>query len=220
MLLGGSAVLWASDENMIASAIAEGVADGSITSDVLTPAQLTAVATSTAYWIGIGLVVTGLLTTVVAVAYAVGRYRTRQSGEPASPRERLLSNSLLGAVATGILSFVPVSPILGGAVAGHLHGKADGSSTTAGAVSGLLAALPLVSFLLFLTVGLFTGLSAADVELGVVVALGMAIAVVGSLLYFAGLGAIGGYLANLLADDEPKYEDPAEEPDVADSHSS
>lgn len=200
--LGGAAILWASDDDLIAEAIADGVRAGTVESDVLTPAQLTAVATETAFWLGVGLVVSGLAMVAVAVAYLVGRRRTRGAPGTANPREVVFAHAVLGAVATGVLSFVPASPILGGGVAGYVH-RRRGSPTKAGAVSGLLAALPFVSLLVFFAIGLLAGFGAAEVGgLAVVVGIAMAVAILGSLIYFVGLGALGGFLADAIADDE------------------
>ncbi len=57
--------------------------------------------------------------------------------------------ALVGAVAAVLLSFVPFSTVIGGALAGYLNGE-EGLST--GAWTGLFAALPLV--LLAVVVGL------------------------------------------------------------------
>lgn len=211
MALGGSAVLWASGDEVIAEAIREGMADGTVQSDVLTAAELTTIATNTAFWLGVGLVVTGLATVAVAVVYVLGRRRTRRAAGDGSEREVLFAHALLGAVATGVLQFVPVSPILGGAVAGYLHRDRANGSTRAGAVSGLLASLPLVSIVVFVAVGLVAGFLAADVSgIGVVVAIAMLIALLAVLVYFVGLGALGGFLADAIADDDRPNERGAE----------
>lgn len=207
--LGGSAVLWASDDELIAEAIAEGVREGSVESDVLTPGELTAVATETAFWLGVGLAVTGLAMVAVGILYVVGRRRTRRSPDTGNPREVLFAHAVLGAVATGVLSFVPASPILGGGVAGYVHRK-RGGPTKAGAVSGLLAALPLVGILVFLAIGLLSGFGAAGVGgLGVVLGIAMVIAILAALIYFVGLGALGGFLGDAIAgDDDGTGDDP------------
>jgi|APHM01.1.fsa_nt_gi hypothetical protein len=50
-------------------------------------------------------------------------------------------NALIGAAVTVVTSFTGVSPVIGGAVAGYLN-RVDGA--TVGALSGALAAVPLV----------------------------------------------------------------------------
>ena len=93
---------------------------------------------------------------------------------------------------TAVLSVIPLSPVLGGGVAGYLHRD---RGTTVGAVSGLLAALPLL-VVLWIAFGVFSFvLSAGDVPqgsafVGVVLALVVAVIVV----YAAVLGAVGGLL--------------------------
>jgi hypothetical protein len=62
-----------------------------------------------------------------------------------------LVNAVLGAVVTVILSFLPLSPILGGLLAGYLQGgdRADGARV--GALAGVIAMIPLlgIGILLF-----------------------------------------------------------------------
>lgn len=215
--LGGSAVLWLSDETLIADVIADGVAQGDIRIDALTPAQLTDIAVSTSFWAGIGLVLTGLAIFAVAVLYVVARRRARRTTGPSSGRGRLFSNAVLGAFATSLLSFVPASPILGGAVAGHVHRKQASGPTKAGALSGLFAGLPVVAVLFFLAVGLVVGFGNAGVGLGIVVGLGFLVGIVATLIYFVGLGALGGYFAALIANDGSRAQerlDESGEPEV------
>lgn len=201
MAMAGSAVLWVDDEGLIAEAIAGEVAAGRIDTEYLTTAQLTEIATSTAFWVGIGLVLTGLAVVVVGIVYAVARRRARRSGASQNGRNRLFSSALLGAVATGLLSFIPASPIVGGAIAGYVQRTQATGPTRAGALSGALAAAPMVAILFFVMVGLAVGFGNAGVGLGIVVGLALAITLVATLLYFVGLGALGGYLADVVADD-------------------
>lgn len=202
LALGGSAILWASDDHLMARAIEEGIADGSIQTDVLTADQLVAVASETTFWLGAGFVVTGLGIVVVAIGYLLGRRRTRRSAGGGNSREILFAHALLGAIATGLLSFLPVSPVFGGGIAGYVHRRA-GSATKAGAVSGLLATLPVAVIGTFLAVGLASGLDQGEVQgLGPVVALAVIVGVIVALVYFVGLGALGGYIAAVIADDD------------------
>lgn len=106
-----------------------------------------------------------------------------------------LLNAVIGAVVTVLTSFVPVSPVIGGAVAGYLQ-RRDGLSV--GALSGVLAAIPLVALfgLLLTFFGVFLGFG-APTELLAFGALGL----FGLLLVFAVLvlisallGALGGLL--------------------------
>jgi Na+/proline symporter len=54
-----------------------------------------------------------------------------------------LTNALIGAVVTVVTSFVPLSPVLGGGVAGYLQRGDTRAGAYVGAISGLLVAIPL-----------------------------------------------------------------------------
>jgi len=107
------------------------------------------------------------------------------------PERGLWLNALLGAVVTVLLSFVPFSPVLGGAAAGYLNGE-DGLQV--GAASGLLAALPSLAVPLF-ALFLF-GFIGADAA---VLFLLVAVVVVVWVLLSVALGAAGGYIGVALA---------------------
>lgn len=102
-----------------------------------------------------------------------------------------LINALIGAVVSVVLSFIPLSPVIGGAVAGYLEER-DG--VRIGAISGAMAAVPMMLvFGLFISVVLF----------GASVGGGMALlAMVGvvAMLYTVTLSALGGYVGVYLAD--------------------
>jgi hypothetical protein len=103
-----------------------------------------------------------------------------------------LALAVVGAVAALLTTFVPGSPILGGALSGWLHREDPRQGATIGGVSGLLFAFPAVAFgTLF--VGVFLGASlfgAVPGAFGVLVLLAFAVGVA----YTVGLGAVGGYL--------------------------
>ncbi|AHZ23318.1 MULTISPECIES: DUF5518 domain-containing protein [Haloferax] len=116
--------------------------------------------------------------------------------------ESLLFSALVGAIASLVLSPVPGSPILGGALAGYLTGTDRTLGTKSGALSGLfmglVSTLLAVVFLGFF--GIFVFASAPfDFSLGF---LGVAtVAIFGlliGLVYTVGLGALGGYLGAYL----------------------
>lgn len=106
-------------------------------------------------------------------------------------------NAFVGAVVSVLLSFVPLSPVLGGGVAGYLQEGDRRDCTRVGALSGLLAAVPLV--LLFLAFGSFL-LAAGP---GQTAAFLLVLAVVVGLFVGYGvlLGAVGGYVAAYLRDE-------------------
>ena len=107
-----------------------------------------------------------------------------------------LLNAVIGGIASIVLSFVPFSPVLGGAVAGYLQGGDRGEGVRVGAYAGVVAAIPL-ALLLFLAVAVF-GLFALGGRPGggailVVFFLFVAVVVAGIIV---GLSALGGWLGN------------------------
>jgi hypothetical protein len=121
-------------------------------------------------------------------------------------RDGSFVNALIGAVATVVLSFVPFSPALGGAVAGYLQGEDRNLGLRVGALSGLIATIP-VALLVGLFVAVFgvfavvpgngTG-GAARTLVGLLVLLGLVLLVVA--VYTVGLSALGGYVGAILAE--------------------
>lgn len=101
-----------------------------------------------------------------------------------------LLNAVIGAVVTVVLSFVGVSPLLGGGVAGYLQQERRKRGAVVGALSGALATLPLVLLLIggVVLVGV-TGLPGGP-ELLVILLLVFPLL----LAWNVGLGALGGYL--------------------------
>jgi hypothetical protein len=115
-----------------------------------------------------------------------------------------LLNALIGGVVSIVLSFVPFSPVLGGAVAGYLQGGERGEGARVGAYAGVVAAIPIALFL-FVAVALFGfiavspgggGGGGAGVFLVVVL-----VVIVLSALYTVAFSALGGWLGNYV-----KYE--------------
>ena len=58
-------------------------------------------------------------------------------------------NSVIGAVVTTVVSFVPLSPVLGGAVAAYLNDSDTGNGIQIGAISGVMATIPMFLFVFF-----------------------------------------------------------------------
>lgn len=128
---------------------------------------------------------------------------TMQSTSRSAPTGRggMGLHALIGAAVMIVLSFVPFSPVLGGAAAGYLH-KREGLKV--GALAGLFAAIP-VAVGAFLLVSLLSITSIADPAGGMMNPLvvfglmgGLMLTLIG--LYTAGLGALGGYLGVYLHD--------------------
>lgn len=116
-----------------------------------------------------------------------GTEYTVEDRSPGGGRSTLV-NALIGAVAGIVLSFVPLSTVLGGVLAGYLERGTNEDGLKVGAVAGLIMFLP---FLLF---GYFVG---------VVLAFGNAPGIFGGFLTFAllfaavytiGAATAGGFL--------------------------
>ncbi|WP_049971537.1 DUF5518 domain-containing protein [Haladaptatus cibarius] len=98
-------------------------------------------------------------------------------------------NALIGAVVTLVTSFIPFSPILGGAVAAYLSEADTDSGVRIGAISGVIATIPMALFSFFVMSILFFG-NAAGGSVVFLLLFGVL-----SLIYTAGLSALGGFLA-------------------------
>ncbi|MFC5277730.1 DUF5518 domain-containing protein [Halorubrum rubrum] len=116
-----------------------------------------------------------------------------------------LLNAVIGAVATIALSFTGISPVLGGALAGYLDGGDSGDGLRIGAISGAIASIPVVGFLLLVLLVLpFLGVFGFPLEVGIaaggVVVFGV-IVVVGGIAYTVALSALGGLLGVYLKEE-------------------
>ncbi|MFB6127683.1 MAG: DUF5518 domain-containing protein [Halolamina sp.] len=100
-----------------------------------------------------------------------------------------LPNAVIGAVVTLVFSFVGVSPLVGGGVAGYLQRRRRREGARVGALSGALATVPTG---LVLLVGL--GVLGFDLtgEVGPSAVLLVVLLLLGA--WNVGLGAVGGYL--------------------------
>ncbi|WP_435099337.1 DUF5518 domain-containing protein [Halarchaeum sp. P4] len=101
-----------------------------------------------------------------------------------------LLNALLGAVASVVLAFLPFSPVLGGALAGYLQGPDERDGLRVGALSGLIASVPILFVVLLAAVFLpFVPLEVAAVGIVLVV-----LVVFFVVAYTVLLSAVGGWL--------------------------
>lgn len=112
-------------------------------------------------------------------------------------------NALVGAVISIALSFIPFSPMVGGAVAGYLEGGDRNRGLRVGGYSGAIAAIPLVllagAVIVLGTFGVIVApREAIRILLGILLLGALVVAVIGA--YTIGLGAIGGYVGVILAE--------------------
>ncbi|WP_436932132.1 DUF5518 domain-containing protein [Halosimplex halobium] len=122
-------------------------------------------------------------------------------------------NALIGAVVMVVLSWIPFATVLGGGVAGYLQRGTRMEGARIGAVSGLIAAVPVFAVLVLVfsvfSFGAVVGGEAFGAAVFVAIAL-FALAVTAAVV--AGTGAVGGYLGVYLrerTDDDPDDHGPA-----------
>lgn len=102
-----------------------------------------------------------------------------------------LLNALVGAAVAIVLSMLPFSTVLGGAVAGYLEGGDYRSGATVGAIAGLVAFVPFVAIAgVFLA--LFAGLTFPEPAVQVALWVGVFLVLVVAAIYTVGLAAVGG----------------------------
>jgi hypothetical protein len=174
--------------------VADLVAAGRLQSAELAPAELIAVTNGLLWWGGVGLAVVGGLMLVGGMVLAIAVFRAgRETGDSRLPATGV--NAVVGAVVTLVTGFVPLSPIIGGAVAGYLGRGSRSEGVRTGAIAGLFASMPVVVLFAFLiggSVAVATELGLGAV--GAIVALGLVVGLLGAVVYTVALGAVGGYL--------------------------
>lgn len=200
-LIGGSALMFLVDRAMLAEGIEGGTVTVTALSTDLTEAEMVEVTSDVVSWTGTGLLLIGLGMMLFAIGYAVRRHRTHRRDRADGDNSSFGAFAVLGAVVSTVLSFLPFSTALGGALAGYLESAESERSVSAGALSGLLAILPFVGLALFTSGGLLTGLlgvtrQGLPIFVGMIVLLSLAVGTAIS----AGLGAIGGYAGGRFAE--------------------
>jgi len=118
-----------------------------------------------------------------------------------------LLNAVIGGIASIVLSFIPLSPVLGGAIAGYLEGGDRNTGLRIGVYAGIVAAIPLALFMIaavaifgsFLAIGPGGGGGATILIFFLVLVVFMA-------LYTVGLSAFGGWLGNYVRYDTDLFE--------------
>lgn len=200
-LIGGSALAFVVEREDLAQGIEEGTITVTIFTADLTEEEMLEVIDAVRSWAGVGLLVTGAGMILFAAGYVAVRHRTRRRAGTGEPVASYGAHAVLGAVVTGVVSFLPFSPGVGGAVAGYLERGDSDRTVSVGALAGLLAMLPVLVVLLFVLGGLAAGLRGVN-QSGIAILTGatmlfalMLVATVG-----AGLGALGGYVGGRLAE--------------------
>lgn len=107
-----------------------------------------------------------------------------------------LVNALLGAVVSVVLSFLPFSPLLGGLLAGYLQDGERADGLRVGAISGLIAMIPLVGLLVLFGGFVFVFLGGMPFRAGAIGAVFALFALAVVAVYTVGLSALGGWFGN------------------------
>lgn len=97
-------------------------------------------------------------------------------------------NGLLGGIAGIILSFIPFSTLVGGAIAGYLEGGQPKDGLKAGAIAGAIMLIPF-AFILYLLLFML-GIGGVPAGFGLMAIFILAI----SAVYTVGFSILGGYL--------------------------
>ncbi|SDR30034.1 DUF5518 domain-containing protein [Natronobacterium texcoconense] len=119
---------------------------------------------------------------------------------------RTLIHAIIGAVVGIVLSFIPLSTVIGGAAAGFLEGPDGRDGAVVGALAGLIAFLPFAvgAVALFAFFGFAIGVAAAPVEGVAFVVFALLVLGTFAALYTVGLSLVGGYLGSYLAREYPQ----------------
>jgi len=197
LVVGGVAVVFVLERVDVADAIAAGIQSG----ELLTDAQALEVALTTGNWTGWGMVATGGAMVIAAIAYVVHRRRVHRRVEAGEEASDVVGHAMVGAVVSAVLSFVPFSPVVGGAVAGYFESAQSERTVGVGALSGVLAAAPVVAIVGFVAVGLTVGfVGVQQAGLGALIAVAMLFAMAVIATVGAALGALGGWAGGRLAE--------------------
>lgn len=118
-----------------------------------------------------------------------------------------LVNALIGGAIMIFGGWIPLVPVLGGAVAAYLEGGSREDAVRIGAYAGIVGFLPsllgilVVGGILGISVGFFAFESLAFGAFGAVAFVLFAVAAVLLGVYFVGLGALGGWLGHYVEHD-------------------
>ncbi|MEY7849249.1 DUF5518 domain-containing protein [Natrarchaeobius sp. A-rgal3] len=119
---------------------------------------------------------------------------------------RTLIHAVIGAVVGVVLSFIPFSTVIGGAVAGFLEGPDTREGAVVGALAGAITFLPIAATatVAFLFLGLGFGVSGAPAGGFVFLLFLIVIGTTALLVYTVGVALLGGYLGAYLANEYPE----------------
>lgn len=151
-------------------------------------------------WLAAGLVLTGVAMAILGCAYIVHRRRARNRAAGGEPTSNYLAHALLGAVVSAVTSFVPLSPLIGGGLAGYLERGDSERTISVGAASGVLLSAPFFVIGLFAAAGLASGFASIEGGFGTMIAAFVIIGGLISLGVTVGLGAAGGWIGGKLAE--------------------
>lgn len=107
-------------------------------------------------------------------------------------------NGLIGGVVAVVLTAVPLSTLLGGAVAGYLDRQAGRDGVVAGAIAGVVAAVPYLLGGVYLAIG--TDIAIPGPRVGAPPAVLIVAATVFMTVYAVGLSALGGVVGGCVHD--------------------
>jgi hypothetical protein len=180
--------------------IAESVARESVDVNGLTESEFVTAASSFVDYFAVGTGLIGVALVVGAVAFVVGRRRTRSRvARSGGTTATFWAATAYGAIVTQVLAFVlpVVSALAGGGVAAYISSEGGGART--GAAAGLFGTILLVPWQIVVALGLNAGLGSVGQSPGaVLVAIVTLIAGLFWVVLHAGVGAIGGFLAERL----------------------
>lgn len=112
-----------------------------------------------------------------------------------------LVNAIVGAIVGILLSFIPFSTVIGGAMAAFLEGPDHREGALAGAIAGVITFLPAagIAVLAFAFVGVGTAFEAIPVGGAAFLIVAVLVAFTTILIYTVGLALVGGFLGAALA---------------------
>lgn len=200
-MVGGGMLRLFVDRSVLVEEIEAGTITVTLGTTELSDAATLEVTEAVVRWTEVGLFVTGGLLVLAGLAYVLLRHRAHRRATADEPASSYGTVAVIGAFVTAILSFIPVSPAFGGAIAGYLERTSSGRSVSVGALAGLLPALLAVAVTLFVLGGVVSGLLAVgEGSWAVAVGAALVLAVLFVAIVSAALGALGGFVGGRLAD--------------------